>query len=89
MKCDLGAGTLRLSTSRPAGSGGGTDPELPFTVSGIEIPGQAPASATASASASAVPLPDTGGPRPATLLPLVALFAGTLAVGYAALRRAS
>lgn len=32
---------------------------------------------------------DTGGPRPATFLPLVALFAGTLAAGYAALRRAS
>ena len=64
----------------------GTDPELPFTVSGIQIRGQA----TASVSASAVPMPDTGGPRPAALLPLVALLAGAgaLAVGYAALRRA-
>ncbi len=62
----------------------GTDPELPFTVSGIPIPGQA----SASASASAVPVPDTGGLPPA-LLSLAALLAGVgaLAVGYAALRR--
>ena len=83
-------GRLLVVNSQFEAIEGGTDPELPFTVSGIPIPGQASASATASASASAVPVPDTGGPPLATLLPLVALLAGAgaLAVGYAALRRA-
>lgn len=83
-------GRLLAVNSQFEASESGTDPELPFTVSGIRIPGHASASATASASASAVPMPDTGGPNPATLLPLAALLAGAgaLAVGYAALRRA-
>ena len=70
----------------------GTNPELPFTVSGIEIPGRATApagaSASASASASAVPVPDTGGVPAGTVLALAALVlgAGALAVGRRALR---
>ena len=61
----------------------GGDPELPFTVSGIDVPGQASASATASASASAVPVPDTGGPPVGTVLVLGALVAvaGAVSVG--------
>lgn len=82
-------GRLLVVNSQFDASESGTDPELPFTVSGIPIPGQASASASVTASASAVPVPDTGGPSLAALLPLVALFAGAgaLALGYAALRR--
>lgn len=82
----------------------GRQPDLPFTVSDIPIPddaapasasatagSSASASATASASASggAVPVPDTGGFSPSTLLALAALLAGAalLAVGYGVTRR--
>ncbi len=60
----------------------GGRPDLPFTVSGIQVPGDA-------AAASSSPVPDTGGLPLATLLPLVALLAGAgaLAVGYAVVRR--
>ncbi|QIN82648.1 superoxide dismutase [Rubrobacter tropicus] len=71
----------------------GTQAELPFTVSGIQISdGAAPASASTSPSASASgvasPVPDTGGVSPNTLV-LVALLAGAcaLAIGYGAIRR--
>ena len=58
----------------------GGDPELPFAVSGIDIPGQV----SASASASAVPVPDTGGFALGTVLALAALVVGTgaLTVGW-------
>lgn len=81
-------GRLLAVNSQFDASESGTDPELPFTVSGIQIPGQASASATASASASAVPVPDTGGPPVGMALALAALVvgAGALAAGRRVVR---
>ena len=80
----------------------GRRPELPFTVSGIQIPdaaaptsasatagSSASATASAAASVSAVPVPETGGVPVGTVLILAAVLAGTgaLVVGYGATKR--